>query len=106
MLMRRLERTPDRRIERRNLLYALDCEVEGAAGFFAPVVNRAAIAFDPLDDAAAVNTLQPNERVAAKGEAPAGRRTNVDTEQLAVNASGRVAESGERDASERGPEQC
>src|SRR5689334_14755541 len=103
--MRRLERTPNRRIERRYLLCALDGERQGAPGFFAPVMNRVATAFDPFGDAAVADSLEADERVPMKGEAPTDWPSNVDTQKLAVNAGRRVGESGKCDSTECCPHQ-
>src|ERR1043166_7219237 len=102
--IRRLERTPDRSIECRNLLNALDGEQQGAPGFLAPVVDGRTISFDPRDDTAVANTLQTNERVVAKGETPTRWCSNVDTKKLAVNARDGVVFRGHRDAAECGPQ--
>jgi hypothetical protein len=99
-----LERTPNRRIERRDLLYTLDGEGEGAPGFLAPVLYDVTTTLDPFDDATVTNPLEANERVATKGEAPSYRLSNVDTQELAVNAGRRVAQRGKCDSTQRRPE--
>ena len=84
---------------------ALDGEREGAPGFFAPVVDGVATAFDPFGDAAIVDSLEADERVSKKGEAPTDRPSNVDTQKLAVNAGRGIAESGQRHSAQRRPKQ-
>jgi hypothetical protein len=102
--MKRLERTPNRRIERRDLLCALDGERKGAPGFFAPVVNDVATALDPFGDAAVADSLEADERVTTKGEPPADWLSNVDTQELAVNAGRGVAKYWECHSAQGRPE--
>jgi hypothetical protein len=86
-------------------LCALNGEREGAPGFFAPVVDDVATAFDPFGDAAVADTLEADKRVTTKGEAPTDRLSNVDTQQLAVNAGRRIGQRRKGHSAQRRPEE-
>ena len=101
--MKLLKRAPNRRIERWNLLDALYSERQFAPSLFAPVANDRAVSFNPLDDAAAADSLETDERISPKGETPTGWHTNVDTQKLSVNAGDRVMNGWYRYTTEGGP---
>jgi hypothetical protein len=86
-------------------LCALNGEREGAPGFFAPVVDEVTTAFDPFGDAAVADALEADKRVTTKSEAPTDRLSNVDTQQLAVNAGGRVGQGRKGHSAQRRPEE-
>src|SRR4051794_17404424 len=87
----RLKQTPDRRIERRDGIGALNDERQRAAGTLIAVLHRlVGRALDPFLQPAAIHALETREGIAAEGSAPANRRPNVGAEHSRVNAHGGV----------------